>query len=1028
MIPVKLSIQGLYSYQARQEIEFQPLVGASVFGIFGKVGSGKSSLLEAISFALYGESERLNGRDNRAYNMMNLKSGHLIIDFEFRAGPAHQLYKFVYEAKRHAKKHQDVSATKHAPFRWEDGQWLPIGTEKDDIALLTQSILGLDYDNFKRTTIIPQNQFREFLELNPKDRTEMMSRLFRLEKYDLSARVAKVDKANEAALNLVKGQLDGLESASPEAIAEAQQAVDAIDIAIREQEKEIALLDEREKQLLDQQKRHQERETIRTDLEKWKADLPKFQQIQARLEQYEQCGQLFRALLDQVDAIARKQQVLTTNIQASEKKRADAAQRLPLLLQQYQTARTAFENRDALQKQIAELDDVRFIQGNQYSIEQQTRQRNALRQEADRQDADVQQLRNERANQQTRVNQAGGDAARLEQLYAMQHWFTVYEPLCKAVDGLTRKIEQYERDKVGIKKRKTIALTGFLPEWSDVPLKDLPDTIRREMADQQAIADERKNSYDDHLLRQKVYQYANALIDGKPCPLCGSEHHPAIRHDATVDADVARSKEAFMGVQQRISEMNTLLGKAEGLLGELKTVHSQGKNLINEHAEAVLERTRHEDRFVWPAFTMAQGSAVQEAIRQEKMAQETLRNAQKTIADLTRQLDELEPKKAGLETGISELNGTLTSLTDTVAKELARLVYFRPDEVRQLNPQRINDLTDELTVRYEAVGAVFTQAEEARSAAEGEQTKYQTEVDGYTKQQLALQQERDGMETAVADALAQHGYTRPQVADILASHLDLPTERERVQAYQQQLLSLQNQFDALTADLTGQPFDADALEYLQQELAVVREQYKIRNQELGEKRTVHHELTEQWERKQAIQQQVDALMLREKDLTTMKELFRAQGFVNYVSSVYLQNLCEAANTRFAKLTNNQLKLEVDDKNNFLVRDHLNGGKTRLAKTLSGGQLFQASLSLALALSDNIQHLTKSKQNLFFLDEGFGSLDKDSLQLVFKTLQSLRNENRIVGIISHVEELQHEIETFIRAEHSDTGSRITRSWE
>ena len=160
----------------------------------------------------------------------------------------------------------------------------------------------------------------------------------------------------------------------------------------------------------------------------------------------------------------------------------------------------------------------------------------------------------------------------------------------------------------------------------------------------------------------------------------------------------------------------------------------------------------------------------------------------------------------------------------------------------------------------------------------------------------------------------------------------------------------------------------------------------------------------------------------------MDEMFRAQGFVNYVSSVYLKNLCESANERFFKLTNNQLRLELDDKNNFLVRDYLNSGEVRSVKTLSGGQTFQAALSLALALSDNIQHLTKAKQNLFFLDEGFGTLDKDSLQTVFKTLKALRSENRVVGIISHVEELQQEVDNFIRAESTENGSRIVRSWE
>jgi exonuclease SbcC len=111
-----------------------------------------------------------------------------------------------------------------------------------------------------------------------------------------------------------------------------------------------------------------------------------------------------------------------------------------------------------------------------------------------------------------------------------------------------------------------------------------------------------------------------------------------------------------------------------------------------------------------------------------------------------------------------------------------------------------------------------------------------------------------------------------------------------------------------------------------------------------------------------------------------------------------------------------------------VRDFLNNGQSRSIKTLSGGQTFQAALSLALALADNIQHLTRSNQNFFFLDEGFGSLDKDSLSVVFETLKNLKKENRIVGVISHVEDLQQEIQVNLKVVNDmELGSYILPSW-
>ncbi len=129
------------------------------------------------------------------------------------------------------------------------------------------------------------------------------------------------------------------------------------------------------------------------------------------------------------------------------------------------------------------------------------------------------------------------------------------------------------------------------------------------------------------------------------------------------------------------------------------------------------------------------------------------------------------------------------------------------------------------------------------------------------------------------------------------------------------------------------------------------------------------------------------------------------------------------------MTNNSLSLELSKDEEFIVRDYLNNGKTRLLKTLSGGQTFQAALCLALALAENVKSLNKADKSFFFLDEGFGSLDRESLRVVFDTLKTLRKENRIVGIISHVEELQQEIDMYLNVVNDkERGSLISYSWK
>jgi DNA repair protein SbcC/Rad50 len=205
----------------------------------------------------------------------------------------------------------------------------------------------------------------------------------------------------------------------------------------------------------------------------------------------------------------------------------------------------------------------------------------------------------------------------------------------------------------------------------------------------------------------------------------------------------------------------------------------------------------------------------------------------------------------------------------------------------------------------------------------------------------------------------------------------------------------------------------DTHQALISEIQELNDKIESQNRRIGGFRATIADLKDKLMRRNLLETERRSLDLRAKNIGEIKRLFYASGFVSYVSTVFLKNLCDTANHRFIRLTNHRLRLEITADNTFLVRDLLNDGQTRHVKTLSGGQTFQAALSLALALADNIQSLTKSPQNFFFLDEGFGSLDKDSLQIVFDTLKSLRKENRIVGVISHVEEMQQEIERYVR---------------
>jgi len=179
MIPVRLTLEGIYSYQAAVTIDFRRLTAAQLFGIFGPVGSGKSTILEAMTLALYGESARLSRGDNRSSNMLNLRSDRLAVDFTFLDRAAGQ-HRFTVEAKRNRKRPEEVGSLVRRAYRLDPAteEWVPLDHTDGE------RVLGLSYANFRRTTIIPQGRFQEFLQLGPKDRTEMMKELFQLPERD----------------------------------------------------------------------------------------------------------------------------------------------------------------------------------------------------------------------------------------------------------------------------------------------------------------------------------------------------------------------------------------------------------------------------------------------------------------------------------------------------------------------------------------------------------------------------------------------------------------------------------------------------------------------------------------------------------------------------------------------------------------------------------------------------------------------------------------------------------------------------
>ena len=161
----------------------------------------------------------------------------------------------------------------------------------------------------------------------------------------------------------------------------------------------------------------------------------------------------------------------------------------------------------------------------------------------------------------------------------------------------------------------------------------------------------------------------------------------------------------------------------------------------------------------------------------------------------------------------------------------------------------------------------------------------------------------------------------------------------------------------------------------------------------------------QLEQKKKLSKELDAALHRRGLIRQLEQLFKGNAFIEYVAESRLRYIAAEASVILSSISNGSYELEINDKAEFIIRDNKNGGVPRPCDTLSGGETFIASLSLALALSSAIQLNGTAPLELFFLDEGFGNLDDELLDVVMTSLERLRSTRRSIGIITHVEAIQ-----------------------
>ena len=325
-------------------------------------------------------------------------------------------------------------------------------------------------------------------------------------------------------------------------------------------------------------------------------------------------------------------------------------------------------------------------------------------------------------------------------------------------------------------------------------------------------------------------------------------------------------------------------------------------------------------------------------------------------------------------------------------------VMFVVCEDRNYAIKEIEKRNQELAERNQELEKQNKEIIEAKTVREN----YVKNIEGYSLELQKYEEELKGL-------LIECGFDNlERVKEVLNKKLDVAFLRKKIEHFNWQKQTNAQRLKELSELTFGkQRPSEERLSELKAESKRGSEQLEEILEQKGKIEAEVKTFVQKLEEKQKLQERYGKLEIRLNAMDELLSIFKGDKFVHFISTIYLEQLCAKANERFRIITQNKFEIIYSDKN-FEIIDYLNEGKKRSIKTLSGGQMFQASLCMALALVDTIRLSHNSNQDFFFIDEGFGTQDTESLELIFESLKALRGENKTVGLISHNETLKEKI--------------------
>lgn len=978
MKPIKLSIEGVFSYRTRQEIDFTKLSSEGIFGIFGNTGSGKSSIVEAIIFALYGKIERVSGKQ---IDLINLQSNKAVIDFEFEVSG--KAYRVVVNLTRTGSGH----STKKLFYQKQEGQYRAM-EEK----ISGEQLTGLSYDNFCRVVIIPQGKFQDFLTLTSGERTKMLKEIFpSLKKYDLSNTLRTMREETEGMQKEKMGQLNSYSEYTIEALNERKEQY----AVVEQQYKDLEILIKNLKEDLDSRKTlfdaFKKQEELSQNFNRLKLNEENISALRDRLDQYRKTNRVFGSLLTKYDdLLLRKKRTsdlfseLSLQVADLEKKKQSLEEELAAL--QKENEQTPLQQQEA--DNLKTLADLRELESTMAILDTKMKD-DQKRLENGK--ACVAAEENKKQNKEKEIADKESRLLNAEEFRSVRDWFAKNQ-------RLNEDLARLRKENQDLCKKKTDCLAPFGDISPDNPEAELQQRLQ----DTKEQISKAENLLSDYNVKQALCQYSKALSSNEPCPLCGSLSHPHPAELADVDEHLKQIKSTIRDLKARKETLEKAFSSLDFYSKQIQSKQEQ-INSLQQDIET------HKRQFVWANYL---GKTVLEITQMENediKLQSELKELRSALAAIDRNIRKYSEALKQIENSVEQSRNALTKhqgRKEELGKNLSEefVLQYAQVDVNQLNEQR-----QKLLAVLEKRNAVLAEQNAVLSKQNAVLFQREGERNSCKQNLETIIGETDKCESEIERQIACGGFqSLESVRQILSSSFDEDDAQKQIDNFNRQMIEFSSQLAALSEQTLGK--DRPAEENIKSDEQTLSQKEKEFKSCIANKGGIEKEINlfeTKLSQKTELEKEMKKAEARLDALNKLSQMFKGDKFIQFISTVYLEQLCAKANERLQIITNNKFAIRYWEEN-FEVIDNLNSGKTRSLKTLSGGQIFQASLCMALALVDTIRLNSDTREDFFFLDEGFGTQDNESIELIFKSLVSLRQENKIVGLISHSEILKEKI--------------------